>query len=90
MKTPEIITIRASDPIKEKKEFKPIGKIEVLTKIPLREGYIRAIVIHEFQGMNDYLIEGDIVDLPERRFKSLTFRGMVEKYNGVASPNKDR
>jgi hypothetical protein len=76
--------------VKEKRITKALPKIEVLTEIPLPEGYVRCLVVMEFEGMQDHLVPGDIVDLPDRRFKTLSFRGVVEKYKGTMSPNKLR
>ena len=76
--------------LKEKKEIKPSLKVEVLTKIPIPEGYIRCIVLQSFEGMTDKMVPGDIFDVPERRFKSMVFRGLVEEYKGKAIPNKQR
>ena len=54
------------------------------------EGHIRAIVIKVFNGMTDLLETGDIVDLPDRRFRSLQMRGLVKEYVGDKLPNKRR
>jgi hypothetical protein len=75
----------------EKKKGSPVfHKMEVLTHVPLPEGHIRCIVLIDYKGMLDDLYKGDIIDLPERRFKSLSFRGMVEPYKGNNYPNKKR
>lgn len=50
------------------------------TSIP--EGCVRAIVLKEHEGMSGLLFVGDIVDFPERRFKSLCNRGVVARYEG--------
>ncbi len=76
--------------IKEKKVINVIPKIEILTKIPIPEGYVRCMVLQYFEGISDKLEPGDIIDVPERRFKSMVFRGLVEEYKGTASPNKKR
>ena len=65
-------------------------KIEVLTKVPLPNGHVRVEVQIPFQGMIDKLEPGDIVDLPERRFKSLSNRGIIRQYFGEKQPNKKR
>jgi hypothetical protein len=78
---------------KEKKEIAPktvFRKIQILTAIPLSEGHIRCEVLKDYKGMTDDLYEGDIIDLPERRFKSLSFRGLVKVYEGKDYPNKQR
>jgi hypothetical protein len=58
--------------------------------IPLAEGHIRVIVLKECDGMTGKYYEGDIVDLPERRYKSLRLRGLVEEYHGDNAPNRSR
>lgn len=83
-------TKREVSEVREKREIKPQLKVEVLTKIPVPEGYIRCMVIQNFEGMTERLEAGDIIDVPERRFRSLVFRGLVEQYKGTASPNKRR
>lgn len=62
-------------------------------KVPTRnipDGHIRVIVLKECDGMTGKYYEGDIVDLPERRFKSLRLRGLVDEYKGESGPNKER
>lgn len=56
----------------------------------LNEGHVRVIVLKDHNGMLNDLREGDIVDLPERRYKSLAFRGLVKLYEGSNLPNKQR
>ena len=53
-------------------------------------GHIRAIVLRNHNGMVEFHAVGDIVDLPERRFKSLLMRGLVKEYVGDKLPNKQR
>jgi hypothetical protein len=87
----EKINVKVERPTKEKAEADPsFGKFEVLTVIPLKEGFVRAQVLQDYKGMEDDLYCGDIIDLPERRFKSLSFRGMVKEYKGGLNPNKRR
>ena len=62
-------------------------------KVPTRnipDGHIRVIVLKECEGMTGHYYEGDIIDLPERRFKSLRLRGLVDEYKGESGPNKER
>lgn len=54
------------------------------------DGHVRAIVIKVYNGMTELLEVGDIVDLPERRFRSLQMRGLVKAYEGDKLPNKRR
>ncbi len=79
-------------PVKEKREMpsQVFPKAIIITKVPLPEGYIRAEVLKDYKGMEDDLYCGDIVDLPERRFKSLSMRGLVMEYKGESQPNKRR
>jgi hypothetical protein len=88
-KQPKIIVPKKSI---EKMEFKstPEIKIEVLTQIPLPEGHVRCMVLKEYEGMDDYHEKNDIIDLPERRYKSLSLRGVVQRYEGTGQPNKRR
>ena len=58
--------------------------------IPLAEGHIRVIVVRECEGMTGTYYVGDIIDLPERRFKSMRLRGLVEEYDGEKKPNRAR
>jgi hypothetical protein len=62
-------------------------------KVPTRnipDGHIRVIVLKECEGMTGHYYEGDIIDLPERRFKSLRLRGLVDEYKGESRPSKER
>ena len=79
-----IETIKASK--KEKREYvsTPVRSESIL------DGDIRVIVLRDYKGMLDNLYVGDIIDVPERRYKSLAFRGLVEKYGGKKQPNKKR
>ena len=43
--------------------------------VPVPEGHIRVIVMKDCEGMTGHYYEGDIIDLPERRFKSLRISG---------------
>jgi hypothetical protein len=78
-------TIRA-----EKRVMGKPFKMEILTKVPLPPDHVRCIVLEDYKGMEDDLYRGDIVDLPERRFKSLSLRGKVKQYFGEKYPNKRR
>lgn len=62
-------------------------------KVPTRnipDGHIRVIVLKECDGMTGHYYEGDIIDLPERRFKSMRLRGLVDEYKGDSAPNRER
>lgn len=45
-------------------------------------GMIKCIVLKPYEGMSEAMFDGDIIELPERRFKSLAFRGFVKEYDG--------
>ena len=81
----QIVTIHS-----EKVERTVFPKYEILTKVPLPDSHIRCLVLKDFNGMMDILRAGDIIDIPERRYKSLLFRGMVTPYTGESQPNKNR
>lgn len=76
----------------EKKEIqKPVYEKRIyLTKVPVPTDHIRVIVLKDYRGMTDELYSGDVQDLPLRRYKSLSARGLVEKYDGERPPNKMR
>jgi cytochrome oxidase assembly protein ShyY1 len=57
---------------------------------PVTPGNIRVEVLVDYKGMIDDLYRGDIVDLPERRYKTLVNRGFVKEYKGDRIPNKLR
>ena len=84
------IKVINTDEITEKKVFQPIKKMVIMTNIPLQGGCIRCEVLKDHNGMLDELRAGDIIDLPERRYKSLSFRGMVKKAEPGAKSNKRR
>ena len=89
---PKVIKPIVIETIKaEKQTVKPaFEKVNYLYDIPLPPDHVRCIVLVDFNGMTDELRAGDIVDLPERRYKSLSFRGMVKKYDGKELPNRSR
>ncbi len=87
----EVETINSSRPKEKIEVMSPIKeKIVVLTKVPVPANHIRCIVTKDHQGMISYLKTGDIVDLPERRYKTDSFRGLVKNYDGSRNPNKQR
>ena len=62
-------------------------------KVPTRnipDGHIRVIVLKECEGMTGHYYEGDIIDLPERRFKSMRLRGLVDEYKGESGTTRER
>jgi len=75
---------------KEKIEIQAFPKKEILTKVPVPDGHVRCIVLIDYKGMLNDLYAGDVQDLPDRRYKSLTNRGVVKLYDGTRIPNKSR
>jgi hypothetical protein len=73
---------KAVNPVFEKKVY--------LSKVPVPDGHIRVMVLIDYKGMTDELYKGDVLDLPDRRYKTLSNRGLVEAYNGDRPPNKMR
>ena len=65
------------------------GKVPTVER-NIAEGHIRVIVLKECEGMTGHYYKGDIIDLPERRFKSMRLRGLVDEYKGESGPNKER
>lgn len=63
---------------------------KALKGFPVPDGHIRVIIIKDCEGMTGNYFEGDIIDLPERRFKSMRFRGLVDEYSGDKAPNRIR
>lgn len=72
--------------VKEQRHEKHV----ITGSLPVPEGHVRSIVLIVYVGMNDYLYVDDVIDLPARRFKSLSMRGFVKKYEGPRIPNKQR
>ena len=58
--------------------------------VPVPEGHIRVIVLKDCEGMTGSYYEGDIIDLPERRFKSMRLRGLVDEYKGDSGTTRER
>lgn len=65
------------------------GKVPTVER-NIAEGHIRVIVLKDCEGMTGSYYEGDIIDLPERRFKSMRLRGLVDEYKGDSAPNRSR
>ncbi len=86
---PIIIDEVSSEKFDVKKYFE---KREIRSKIPipLDEGYIRVVILRDCEGMTGHYCEGDIIDLPVRRFKSMRLRGLVDEYKGDNAPNRAR
>jgi hypothetical protein len=59
-----------------------------VTGIPA--GHVRVIILKDCEGMSGPYKAGDIIDLPDRRFKTLALRGFCAEYRDSKKPNKDR
>jgi len=81
-----IETIRST----EKVAVRPVFEKQVTENIPIPSDSIRVIDVQDYKGMLNDLYAGDIIDMPERRYKTLAFRGLVKLYNGPKIPNKQR
>ena len=75
---------------KEKIVRAPVQEKRVITGIPVPEDHVRCIILRRCEGMTGWYVAGDIVDLPERRYKTMTFRGLVRKYDGTDDPTRKR
>jgi hypothetical protein len=73
---------------KEKVVFQGTEKMNIETSVPV--GYVRCIVLRAYDGMTCKMLVGDVFDLPERRYKSLSRRGFIEKYEGKEPPCNKR
>ena len=49
-------------------------------------GYVKCMALVDYSGMSDIIFKGDVILLPERRFKSLAYRGYVCEYSGDIEP----
>ena len=49
-------------------------------------GYVKCMALVDYSGMTDIIFKGDVILLPERRFKSLAYRGYVCEYSGDIEP----
>lgn len=74
----------------EKVSERPPFEKAVYKNTPTSSGDVRVIVLQDYNGMLNELRAGDIIDMPERRFKSLSSRGLVKEYKGRELPNKQR
>ncbi len=66
-------------PMKEKVEY-----------VTLPSGFVRCICLESYLGMTDSIYKDDVIDLPERRFKTLSARGWVALYTGDKKPINKR
>ena len=57
---------------------------KVVVKAPIPGGMVKVMALVDYVGMNDIIYKGDVFLLPERRDKSLAFRGYVTEYDGEA------
>ena len=92
----KIETIKPRTKVKKTKVIVPIKTYNIyagyekneLAGIPV--GHVRVIVLIDYKGMEEDLYCGDIIDLPDRRFKTLRSRGLVKEYIGTKLANKLR
>ena len=77
------------EPIKEVKA-PSVKEKRVYPSTMVPSGHVRCLVIRDHEGMACYHYVGDVIDLPERRFKSLSFRGLVKEYKGESGPTTKR
>ena len=91
-KVPIVIeTIHSTADLAEKESKRPVYEKRLITgNLPVAEGYVRCIVLIDHKGMLDDLYVNDVVDMPERRFKTESNRGIVKEYKGDRIPNKQR
>jgi hypothetical protein len=68
------------DMISSYKQKSVTEKVVITEATP--DGFVKARALINYAGMTDLIFKGEILLLPERRFKSLAFRGYVEEYNG--------
>ena len=66
-------------PLKEKIEYEATP-----------DGMVKVIALTTYAGMIDMIFCGEVFLLPERRFKSLAKRGVVEEYKGDRKPINKR
>ena len=90
IKTKKRITPIIVDEMSSEKAFIPVFKEKVEVKGSVPDGHMRVIVLKECDGQTGTYLPGDIVDLPERRFKSMRLRGLVDQYFGKDLPNRKR
>ena len=74
-------TVRSyrTKPLKEKVEYEATP-----------EGMVKVIALVTYAGMFDMIFAGEVFLLPERRFKSMANRGVVEEYKGNKKPINKR
>jgi hypothetical protein len=84
--TLKVDTIYSSEKVSERPPFEK----REYSNTPTESGDVRVIVLQDYKGMLNELYAGDIIDMPERRYKSLAFRGLVKLYTGKSEANKQR
>ena len=85
---PIVIDEIVSQKFDEKAIIRVFPEKKETTGIPV--GHVRVIILKDYQGMSGIYKEGDIIDLPDRRFKTLALRGFCAEYKGSKKPNKER
>ena len=85
-KRPIIVTELSSE-----KFVRPVIREKaILNSRGIAENHIRVIILKECEGMTGRYMVGDIIDLPDRRYKSMVIRGLCEEYKGDEKPTKQR
>jgi len=85
-KKPIIVTELSSE-----KFIRPVTREKaILNSRGIAEGHVRVVILKECDGMTGHYEVGDIIDLPDRRFKSMILRGLCEEYKGDKKPTKAR
>jgi hypothetical protein len=84
-------TIHSTAELAEKELVRPVYEKHVITgTLPVPEGHVRCIVLIDHKGMLNELYKDDVIDMPERRFKTECNHGHVKAYTGPRIPNKQR
>lgn len=87
--TPIVVIEVTPEDLKEKRlQNVYTEKNVIVTSLP--QGYVVCEVLKDYDGMQTRLCAGDIIQLPERRFKTLSMRGLVKKYDGSIKPCNKR
>lgn len=85
---PIIIDEIISQKFDEKAIIRVFPEKKETTGIPV--GHVRVVILKDCEGMSGPYKAGDIIDIPDRRFKTLALRGFCAEYRGSKKPNKDR
>ena len=84
----EIVSEKVNQKFDEKAIIRVFPEKKETNGVPV--GHVRVIILRECPGMSGVYKQGDIIDLPDRRFKTLALRGFCAEYKGSKKPNKVR